>query len=141
MIILYTLLALAAAGAVALLAGYLHNRQAARQGIDPAAEKPVIPDSECCGQHEVCEKESLLAAVSKGQIEYYEDEELDAFRGRPADQYSEAETESFRDVLYTMRSEEVAGWVRSLALRGVELPDGLKDEVVMIVSERRTATL
>ena len=28
-----------------------------------------------------------------------------------------------------------------LALRGVELPDGLKDEVVMIVSERRTATL
>ena len=40
-----------------------------------------------------------------------------------------------------MRSEEVAGWVRSLALRGVELPDGLKDEVVMIVSERRTATL
>ena len=36
-----------------------------------------------------------------------------------------------------MRSEEVAGWVRSLALRGVELPDGLKDEVVMIVSERR----
>ena len=86
-------------------------------------------------------KESLLAAVSKGQIEYYEDEELDAFRGRPADQYSEAETESFRDVLYTMRSEEVAGWVRSLALRGVELPDGLKDEVVMIVSERRTATL
>ena len=87
----------------------------------------------------MCEKESLLAAVSKGQIEYYEDEELDAFRGRPADQYSEAETEAFRDVLYTMRSEEVAGWVRSLALRGVELPDGLKDEVVMIVSERRAA--
>lgn len=105
-----------------------------------AAEAAPRPEG-CCGAHEVCEKESLLAAVSKGQIEYYEDEELDAFRGRPADQYSEAETESFRDVLYTMRSEEVAGWVRSLALRGVELPDGLKDEVVMIVSERRTATL
>ena len=105
-----------------------------------AAEAAPRPEG-CCGAHEVCEKESLLAAVSKGQIEYYEDEELDAFRGRPADQYSEAETESFRDVLYTMRSEEVAGWVRSLALRGVELPDGLKDELVMIVSERRTATL
>ena len=48
---------------------------------------------------------------------------------------------SLSAMLYTMRSEEVAGWVRSLALRGVELPDGLKDEVVMIVSERRTATL
>ena len=33
-------------------------------------------DAECCGQHEVCEKESLLAAVSK-KIEYYDDEELD----------------------------------------------------------------
>ena len=63
---------------MALLAGYLHNRQAARQGIDPAAEKPVIPDGECCGQHEVCEKDSLLAAVSK-QIEYYDDEELNRF--------------------------------------------------------------
>ena len=118
---------------------YTHHRLTTTPDDDAVVEPK--PSDECCGQHEVCEKESLLAAVSKGQIEYYEDEELDAFRGRPADQYSEAETESFRDVLYTMRSEEVAGWVRSLALRGVELPDGLKDEVVMIVSERRTATL
>ena len=33
-----------------------------------------------CGQHEICEKESLLAAVSK-KVEYYDDEELDRFRG------------------------------------------------------------
>ena len=33
-------------------------------------------DVECCGQHEVCERDSLLAAVSK-KIEYYDDEELD----------------------------------------------------------------
>ena len=137
MIILYTLLALAAAGAVALLAGYLHNRQAARQGIDPAAEKPVIPDSECCGQHEVCEKDSLLAAVSK-QIEYYDDEELDRYRGKAADSYSEAETEEFRDILYSMRPEEVAGWARSLQLREIAVPDGLKDELFLIVGERRT---
>ena len=25
----------------------------------------VIPDAECCGMHETCEKDSLLAAVSK----------------------------------------------------------------------------
>ena len=137
MIILYTLLALAAAGAVALLAGYLHNRQAARQGIDPAAEKPVIPDVECCGQHEVCEKDSLLAAVSK-QIEYYDDEELDRYRGKAADSYSEAETEEFRDILYSMRPEEVAGWARSLQLREIAVPDGLKDELFLIVGERRT---
>ncbi len=96
----------------------------------------VNPDFECCGQHEVCEKESLLAAVSK-EIEYYDDEELDAYRGRRASDYSEAEVEEFRYVLYTMREDEVAGWVRSLQLRQVELPDALKDEVLMIVGELR----
>ena len=40
-------------------------------------------------------------------------------------------------ILYTMRDDEVAGWVRSLQLRAVELPDELKDEVFLIVGERR----
>lgn len=93
-------------------------------------------DSGCCGQHEVCEKDSLLAAISE-EIEYYEDEELDRFRGMPSDGYSQEEVEEFRYVLYTMRTDEVAGWVRSLQLRAVELPDELKDEVILIVGERR----
>jgi hypothetical protein len=84
----------------------------------------------------VCEKESLLAAVSKG-VEYYDDEELDRFRGRPSDSYTDAEVEEFREVLYTCREEEVAGWSRSLQLRGIELPDELKDELFLIVGERR----
>lgn len=93
-------------------------------------------DDGCCGQHEVCEKDSLLAAVSR-DIVYYEDEELDAYRGKASDAYSDKEVEEFQDILYTLRSEEVAGWVRSLQLRGIELPDALKDEVFMIVGERR----
>jgi hypothetical protein len=84
----------------------------------------------------VCEKESLLAAVSKG-VEYYNDEELDRYRGRPSDQYTEEEVEEFREVLYTCKEEEVAGWSRSLQLRGIELPDELKDELFLIVGERR----
>ena len=91
---------------------------------------------ECCGQHETCEKDSLLAAISK-QIEYYDDEELDRFRGKESNSYSEKEVDEFRDVLYTMKDDEVAGWVRSLQLRSVELPDDLKDEVFLIVGERR----
>ena len=93
-------------------------------------------DFECCGQHEVCEKESLLAAVSK-EIEYYEDEELDRFRGREANDYSGDEIEEFRYVLETMREDEVAGWCRSLQLREVALPEALKDEVLMILGELR----
>ena len=90
----------------------------------------------CCGAHEICEKESLLAAVSKN-IEYYDDEELDRFKGYSSNSYSSGEVQEFADVLYTLRSEEVAGWVRSLQLREIELPDQLKDEIVMIVGERR----
>lgn len=99
-----------------------------------------VQDMECCGQHEVCEKESLLAALSK-EIEYYEDEELDRFRGRGGDAYFPDEIEEFREVLYTMREDEVAGWVRSLQLRAVELPDSVKEEVLMIVGELRMDSL
>lgn len=71
------------------------------------------------------------------KIEYYDDEELDQFIGKAGDAYTEEETEMFRDVLYTTLDVEVAGWVRSLQLRGIELPDDLKDEVFLIIGERR----
>ena len=100
-----------------------------------APEQPEIP-AECCGAHEICERDSLLAAVSK-KIEDYDDEELDEWKGTPADRYDDRQTETFREILYSMRSDEVAGWVRSLQLRGIELPDGIKDEVLLIVGERR----
>ncbi len=122
-----------------LIAGYFYNRNIQKKierGELKEAPEVVDVDSECCGQHQICEKESLLAAVSK-QIEYYDDEELDRFRGRPSDQYEEEEIEEFRDILYSMKDDEVAGWSRSLQLRGVELPDELKDELFLIVGERR----
>ena len=36
------------------------------------------------------------------------------------------------------REVEVAGWLRSLQLRGINLPDALKDEAFLIIGERRT---
>ena len=100
--------------------------------------EPVIRQrsSDCCGQHEVCEKEILLAAVSK-EVVYYDDEELDRFAGRRADNYDREETDEFEEILTTLRSEDVAGWVLSLQLRGIELPEALRDEVILIVGERR----
>lgn len=124
---------------VAMTVGYVRNRRIGRKiesGELQAAPPIVTADAECCGQHEVCEKESLLAAVSK-QIEYYDDEELDRFRGRPSNGYTDGEVEEFREVMYTCREEDVAGWSRSLQLRGIELPDELKDELFLIVGERR----
>ena len=119
--------------------GYARNKKIQKKiesGELQAAPEIVEADAECCGQHEICEKESLLAAVSK-KVEYYDDEELDRFRGHSSDGYSEEEIEEFREVMYTCKEDEVAGWSRSLQLRGIELPDELKDELFLIVGERR----
>ena len=135
-ILIISLIALAL---VAATAGIIRNRKLQKKidrgELDAMPEVQEV-DIECCGQHEVCEKESLLAAVSK-KIEYYDDEELDRFRGHSSDGYSEEEIEEFREVMYTCKEDEVAGWSRSLQLRGIELPDELKDELFLIVGERR----
>ena len=126
-------------GIIALIAGYIRNKrlqQKIEKGELDRMQEVKEADIECCGQHEVCEKDSLLAAVSK-KIEYYDDEELDQFIGKEANAYTDEETNQFRDVLYTMQDIDVAGWVRSLQLRGIELPDDLKDEVFLIIGERR----
>lgn len=124
---------------VAATAGIIRNRKLQKKidrgELDAMPEVQEV-DAECCGQHEICERDSLLAAVSK-QIEYYDDEELDQFIGKEANAYTDEETNQFRDVLYTMQDIDVAGWVRSLQLRGIELPDDLKDEVFLIIGERR----
>ena len=88
--------------------------------------------SVCCGQHAVCEKELLMKAVAE-PIEYFDDEELDRFRGRRGDDYTQEEEDEFREVLYTMLTREVSDWLRSLQLRGIELPEGLRDEAVMLI--------
>ena len=137
----YIVIGIIVLGIVAAIAGYFRNRKLQqmleRGEISEIPEpKELTEEDECCGQHETCERDSLLAAVSKG-IEYYDDEELDRFKGWPSDAYQEAEIEEFREVLYTLQEIEVAGWLRSLQLREINLPDDLKDEAFLIVGERR----
>ena len=82
-------------------------------------------------------KKKACLPLSAKKVEYYDDEELDRFRGRPSNGYNEEEVEEFREIMYTCKEDEVAGWSRSLQLRGIELPDELKDELFLIVGERR----
>lgn len=98
-------------------------------------EPPVVEQATCAtcnGDNDKCEQECMMEAATQ-PIEYFEDEELDAFRGRSSDAYDDDETQQFADVLYTMRKDEVAAWCRSLTLRGINLPNALKDEVVMMI--------
>lgn len=89
----------------------------------------------CCGKHEVCLRQSLLAANVRSVADYFEDEELDAFQGRDAFEYSPEEIEQFEEVLTTLRPEEVADWLAALERRSIELPIALRDEAVMLVEE------
>lgn len=124
---------------VAFVASYIRNNRIQKRiengEIDHAPEIVEV-EADCCGQHSTCEKDSLLAAVSR-QIEYYEDEDLDRFIGRAPQSYTPQECDEFRDVFYTMKDDEVAGWVRSLQLRNIALPNEIKDEVFLIIGERR----
>ncbi|WP_455628645.1 phospholipase [Parabacteroides chinchillae] len=126
-------------GTIAAIASYFRNKKLQRMlergEITEIPEPQEIPEV-CCGQHETCERDSLLAAVSK-KIDYYDDEELDQYIGTRPDEYSDEAVNEFREILYTLQEIEVAGWLRSLQLRGVQLPDALKDEAFLIVGERR----
>ena len=105
-----------------------------RGGEAAVAVEPKSSCATCTGSSDKCEQECMMEAATK-EIEYYDDEELDAFRGRPSSEYTAEEAEQFGYVLSTMRDDEVAGWCRSLTLRGIELPNQIKDEVVMIVDD------
>lgn len=97
----------------------------------PATQRP----EGCCGEHLVCEKETLLN--TNMQIEYFDDEELDQYAGRDAESYNDAEIAVFNDIFTTLKEEEVASWCRSLQMRNISLPLNIREEALMIVRERR----
>lgn len=105
--------------------------------LGPGGDEPdtivVKPTCDTCnGDDTRCEQECMMEAATR-DIEYYDDEDLDRFRGRPSDCYSDAEAEAFREVLYTMPPSDAKGWNRSLILRGINVPDQIKDELLLMI--------
>lgn len=125
---IYLIIALAALGIISAIFGLLsHNKEG---GNDVIVDEGDC--ASCTGTNEKCEQTCMMEAATR-PIEYFDDEELDRFKGRPSDQFSDEEAEAFREVLYTMRQNEVRDWTRSLTLRGIELPDQVKDEAFMMM--------
>jgi hypothetical protein len=124
---------LGAVVAVGVILRLLHRPDDdAPQEVEPQPE----PQGECCGQHTVCERDSLLTSMSSG-IEYFDDEELDALANRDPQTYTEAEVEALREVLLTLQPADVAPWARSIQLRQIALPDDVRDELLLLVGEAR----
>ena len=93
------------------------------------------PITECCGQHLVCERETLLQ--TNAEVVYYDDEELDKLAGIDANSYTDEEADRIREVFHTLQENDVTGWVRSMQLRGIQLPEDVREEALLIVRERR----
>ena len=104
-------------------------------GTDVASDEEYERPDGCCGAHEVCENESLLASNTK--IIYFADEELDDFKDRDPETYTDQEIEQFEEVFFTLRENELVEWLKSLQLRHVPLPPSIKEQALMIISERR----
>ncbi len=96
--------------------------------------EPEIPAGECCGKHAVCEKQKLAEARMRS-AQYFDDEDLDRFKGRSSDKYTDQEVEEFRYVLYTMQQNEVRDWMECLQAREIEIPDELKEECYSMMNE------
>ena len=136
-----------AIGVILYLGELRHRRkEEARLAEEPVAtadsEEPSPQPAEsaeqedgCCGLHLVCEKDSL--SPMSAEIEYYDDEELDRFIGRDGSDYTPEEVEEFRDVMMTLRADDVLGWARSITQRRLELPSDVRDELLILVNEVR----
>lgn len=138
-------ISLIALGGLAALAGIIRNhslqKKVANGELDQMPEVKMVLD---CGA-DSCELDEggscnldCMTPVIKQDIDYYDDEELDAYKGKASDQYTDEEVEEFKNVFYTMQEEDVPGWVKSLQQRELNIPDGLKDEVLMVLREIRT---
>ena len=125
----YLVVSLGLLGIVAAVATRLQGNGKKEAG---RVNAPASQCGTCDGNNSKCEQECMMEAAVR-PVEYFDDEELDKYKGRPSDAYTDEEADEFAEVMYTMRPEEVRDWNRSLILRGVSVPDQIKDELIAMM--------
>lgn len=128
-IIVGSLLALFAIAALVILV--VVNRKKAK--LRTEKEEPSTPASDCCGAHEVCELDEIKMDVNR--IDYYEDEELDRLANTDPNTYTDNQIDELREVLYTLKPNEIRYWLVSIERRKIELPSILQEEARMLMAE------
>lgn len=95
--------------------------------IEPETqEEPREVASDCCGAHEICEFDE--SAFNEEIIVYFNDEELDELRNIRETDLTASQIDDLREVLYTMKTNEISKWIVSLGRRHIHLPEILKQE-------------
>ncbi|PTN07485.1 hypothetical protein [Mangrovibacterium marinum] len=119
--------------AVVALATLLSNKFKRNSSKGKQEEQAAEVPSDCCGAHEVCEFEEMRQ--NPDEIFYFEDEELDRFRGIAAEQYTDSQIDEFREVLYTLKTDELPKWLVSIERRNVQLPLILRQEALLLLAD------
>jgi hypothetical protein len=110
------------------------TKKKAEQETPPSeTETARTIDPSCCGAHEVCDFD--LIKMDESIIEYYDDEELDAYKNHDPERYTDSQIDEFRQVLYTLQNKEIRYWLLSLERRKIELPQILQEEARMLMAE------
>lgn len=97
-------------------------------------EEPRPVASDCCGAHEVCEFDE--SDYNETMIIYFNDEELDVLRNVREDQLTASQIDELREVLYTLRTEEIGKWLTSISRRHIHLPVILQQEARQLMAEQ-----
>ena len=98
------------------------------EGVPTAEKADGEPCDTCAADPGTCLKERVIQNAV-GEIEYFDDEELDAYSGIPSDAYTDEQIDQFREIFYTIRPEEIPDWFISLEKRHIAFPDPLKQEL------------
>ncbi len=114
---------------------YVYLLRHKQKQIRHIPQKPDC-DETGCGVDCFCDEAQMKRAV-RTEVVYFDDEELDVYKGVDTNAYTDEQIEQFQEVLTTMRPEEVADWLHSLELRGISLPAALKDETYMLIQDRK----
>lgn len=128
---IYLLFALVGLGIIAAVFELFPRNKGKKQKVIEPQDSAC---TSCTGWDPSCEQECMVKAAVK-ETEYFNDEELDRFKGRSSDQYTDTEIEEFSEVMNTMKPEEVKDWNRSLILRGIQVPDQIKDELIELIND------
>lgn len=128
---LYIFIAMVVIGVILYIHDRLTNKPNDTVTQPPEPQPQDDCNDDCCGTHDVCPSEMMLKHIND-PAQYYDDEELDNFKGRSATGYSTDELEQWRDVLYTLSHDELLPWERSIKKRGITIPDVIKEELLSL---------
>ena len=118
---------------------YQHDSEQQDPEQQPGQQAAQGCADETCGIRSICPSEQILKGECKQEITYYDDEELDDFKGRGENDYTPDEQEQWRDVLYTLQPADLLGWGQSIKHRGLVMPAAIRQEFMQLAAEHRSA--